>query len=227
MATCTATVPDKNLSGDNLYGPRICGQAFIDWAWAAHDFDKGDWDDGFGYEDVCNTDLPLARTLNAIWLLNDSAEDYWNEEWSNNILHWARRYVRNEVDELDARCGDGSAVATSFSGAFVDDRIELYLGFFYGPTVASRAGTLVHECRHQGGKSHNANFPAGSVFGAGRSGADSSWGYQGAWMYDALYLWWFYADGRRTTTAMRESARQRANLIIDNAFATHPGFTIP
>lgn len=226
MATCTATVPDKNLSGDNLYGPRICWQEFIDWAWDAHDFDKGDWDDGFGYDDVCNTDLPLARTLNAIWLLNYSADDYWNEQWSNNILHWARRYVRNEVDELDARCGDGSAVATSFSGFFVDDRIELYLGFFYGPTVASRAGTLVHECRHQGGKSHNANFPAGSVFGAGRSGADSSWGYQGAWMYDALYLWWFYADGRRTTTAMRQSARQRANLIIDNAFATHPGFTI-
>ena len=55
---------------------------------------------------------------------------------------------------------------------------------------------------------------------------DSSWGYEGAWMYGALYLWWFYADGRRTTTALRRAARQRANLVIDNAFATHPGFTI-
>ena len=44
MASCTATVPDKNLSGDNLYGPRICWQAFIDWAWDAHDFDEGDFD---------------------------------------------------------------------------------------------------------------------------------------------------------------------------------------
>jgi hypothetical protein len=41
-----------------------------------------------------------------------------------------------------------------------------------------------------------------------------------------LYLWWFYADGRRTTSAIRELARQRAQVVIDNAFATHPGFVI-
>jgi hypothetical protein len=45
-------------------------------------------------------------------------------------------------------------------------------------------------------------------------------------MYEVLYLWWFYADGRRTTAALKERARQEANLYIDNAFATHPGFTI-
>lgn len=45
-------------------------------------------------------------------------------------------------------------------------------------------------------------------------------------MHEARYLWWFYADGRRTTKAMREAAKQRANVVIDNAFATHPGFTI-
>ena len=33
MATCTFNVPDLNASGDNLYGPRICNQAFVDWAW--------------------------------------------------------------------------------------------------------------------------------------------------------------------------------------------------
>ncbi|HVM12916.1 MAG TPA: hypothetical protein VM287_01115 [Egibacteraceae bacterium] len=42
-------------------------------------------------------------------------------------------------------------------------------------------------------------------------------------MYGALYLWWFYAAGARTTSAMRQRARQRGNLVIDNAFATHPG----
>jgi hypothetical protein len=30
----------------------------------------------------------------------------------------------------------------------------------------------------------------------------------------------------RTTSALRERARQRGNLVIDNAFATHPGFNI-
>jgi hypothetical protein len=226
MATCTYTVPDKNASGDNLYGPRICWQAFIDWAWYAHGFRKNYWDDGFGYYDVCNNSKPLARTLSAIWLLNYSADDYWNEQWSNNILHWGRRYVRQQIDDLRSKCGDGSAIATSYSGFFVDDRIELYLGFFYSRNVVERAGTLIHESRHQGGKSHNSTFPSWSAYGAGKSGADSSWGYNGAWMYHALYLWWFYADGRRTTWALRVSAKQRAQFTIDNAFKTHPGITI-
>ena len=80
----------------------------------------------------------------------------------------------------------------------MDDRIELYLGFFYSKDCPGRAETLIHESRHMGGKSHNANFPAGSVFGAGKSGADSSWGYEGAWMYGALYLWCLMPmDGER------------------------------
>ena len=222
MATCTVPpIPDKDVTGDNLYGPRSCWQPFIDWAWAAHGFQNEYWNDGFGYEDACNTDLPVARTLNGMWLLNYSADDYWNEDWSNNILHWGRRFVREQIDDLRAKCGDGSLIAKSTGG-----HVELYLGFFYTKDCAGRAETLVHESRHLSGSPHNANFPAGSVFGAGKSGADSSWDYHGAWMYGALYLWWFYADGRRTTSALRAAARQRANLVIDNAFATHPGFTI-
>ena len=108
----------------------------------------------------------------------------------------------------------------------MNDRVELYLGFFYSKDVPGRAETLLHEARHQGGKGHNAKFPSGSVFGAGKDGADSSWSYNGAWMYGALYLWWFYAAGARTTTAMKQRARQRGNLVIDNAFATHPGYSI-
>ena len=228
MATCTYTVPDKNASGDNFYGQFICQQQYIDYFWNTYGFsgNKDYWDDGFGWEDCCNTNKPLARTFNACYLLTYSAQDYANDSWSSPILNWARRYVRNNSDDLRSKCGDGSATATSFSGIFVDDRIELYLGFFYSEDVPSRAGTLIHESRHQGGKGHNANFPAGSVFGAGKSGADSDWNYQGAWMYDALYLWWFFAAGARTTSAMRQRARQRGNLIIDNAFATHPGFNI-
>ena len=150
-----------------------------------------------------------------------SALDYQNESWSSPILNWGRRYVRNNIDDLRSKCGDGSAIASA-SG----DTVEVYLGFFYTKDVPGRAETLIHESRHIGGKPHNANFPAGSVFGAGKSGADSSWGFEGAWMYGALYLWWFYAAGARTTSAMRERARQRGNLVIDNAFATHPGYSI-
>jgi len=45
-------------------------------------------------------------------------------------------------------------------------------------------------------------------------------------MYGALYLWWFYAAGARTTPAIRDAARVRAQFVIDNAFATHPGYVI-
>ena len=104
--------------------------------------------------------------------------------------------------------------------------VELYLMFFYQLDVVGRAAVLVHESRHFGGRGHDANFPTGSVFRPGRPGADSSWRYQGAWTYHALYLWWFYAAGTRTTNALKQSAKQFGNLIIDNAFVQHPGFTI-
>lgn len=223
MATCTHTVPDKSASGDNLYGAVICNQAYIDYFWNAYGFqgNKNYWDDGFGWEEACNTSKPLARAFNGCYLLTYSAEDYQNESWSSPILNWGRRYVRNNIDDLRSKCGDGSAIARA-SG----DTVEVYLGFFYTKDVPGRAETLIHESRHVGGKPHNDSFPAGSVFGAGKSGADSNWGYEGAWMYGALYLWWFYAAGARTTSAMRERARQRGNLVIDNAFATHPGYSI-
>jgi hypothetical protein len=228
MATCTYTVPNKNASGDNFYGAFICDQVYIDYFWNTYGFsgNKNYWDDGFGWDDPCNTDQPLARTFNACYLLTYSAEDYFNDSWDSPILNWGRRYVRNNIDDLRSKCGDGSADAAAFSGVFVNDRVELYLGFFYGEPVVERAATLLHEARHMGGKSHDADFPAGSIYGEGNSGADSSWDYQGAWMYEALYLWWFYAAGARTTSAMRERARQIGNRDIDNAFAKHPGFSI-
>lgn len=110
--------------------------------------------------------------------------------------------------------------------------ITLYLSYFYplgaggNVDVVARAATLVHESRHIGQHPHDANFPRGSVYGSG-TGADSSWGYEGAWMYHALYLWWFSAAGARTTLALRQSAKQQANVILTNAFATSPGFLVP
>jgi hypothetical protein len=229
MASCTYSVPDKNASGDNFYGAFICDQKYIDYFWNTYGFsgNKDYWDDGFGWDDCCNTNQPLARTFNACYLLTYSAQDYLNDRWDapQNILQWGRRYVRENIDDLISKCGDGSAIAASFSGWFVDDRVELYLGYFYSKDVPGRAETLLHEARHQGGKDHNANFPAGSVFGTGDQ-ADSDWDYQGAWTFAVGYLWWFYAAGVRTTSAMKERARQRGNLVIDNAFATHPGFSI-
>jgi hypothetical protein len=224
MASCTYTVPDKNASGDNFYGGVICNQAYVDYFWNTYGFsgNKVYWDDGWGWDDCCNTNKPLARAFNGCYALTYSAQDYLNDSYSSAILNWGRRYVRENIDDLRSFCGDGTAIARSKGGGL----IEVYLGFFYTKDVPGRAETLIHEARHQGGKPHNANFPAGSTFGSGNSGADSTWDYEGAWMYGALYLWWYYAAGARTTSALRQRARQRGNVVIDNAFATHPGFSI-
>jgi hypothetical protein len=297
MADCTYSVPDLDGSGDTLYGPRICWQPFIDFAWKSHGFNGDYWQGGWGYDDCCNIRKPLARAFNAMWLLNYSADDYMNEDWGSDALHWGPRYVREQMksyDDLRAQCGDGSAVAKTtgcqqsrqytewkckqdhesrkkscrewspifawlcflwswivekvcdlygwvttigcvvWYGTFGGgEHVDLFLWFFYpldgsgDADVITRAGTLIHESRHIGGKPHDAQFPAGSVFGAGGDGADSSWGYEGAWMYEALYLWWFRAAGQRTSIAMRASAKARANVVLTNAFAMSPGFLVP
>lgn len=296
MADCTYRVPNLNASGDALYGPLICNQPFVDWAWEVHGFNGDYWQNGWGFDDVCNIRKPLARCLNAMWLLNYSAEDYMNEDWNSDALHWGPRYVREQFkryDDLRADCGDGSATAVTtgcqwtrqwqawrctagyeetkrecrswfFLFAWIchlyaevkrwvcnafgwvtetfcalwygtlggGQNVTLTIQFFYpagggNPDVISRAGTLIHEARHIGNKPHDAQFPAGSVYGAGGDGADSTWQYEGAWMFNALYLWWFYAAGTRTSIAMRQAAKQQANVILANAFATAPGFVVP
>lgn len=213
MASCSYTVPDLNASGDTLYGPRACPQEFINWAWEVHDFDKEDWDEGFGYEAACDITQPLARTFNAIWCLNYSAEDYMNESYDSDILHWGCRWARENIDELDARCANGSYSAKTHHGGLADAWTQLYLLFFYNTDVPGRAAVLVHESRHASGTEHDAGDN------------DSSWGYNGAWRWHALWLAWFAAAGARTTPALKTAARQRANAILDSRFTTHPGFS--
>jgi len=227
--TCEVPSFDSfSATGDATYGRLTCDQKMIDQFWNHFDFDKGDWDDGFGYHDPCNLGLPLARTFNALYLLAYSAEDYANNtsDFSGNALRWAYPYAATHTDELDAKCGgfndDGSLTfATSYSGFFVNDRVQLKLPFFYRLTVSERAGTIVHESRHQAGKGHNGSddCPRGAS-------CDSSWAYEGANMFQVLYLWWFAVDGTRTTTAMKDIARNRARAIHNRGFIENPGFSI-
>jgi hypothetical protein len=224
-ATCYYLNGNNTTSGDALYGPRSCNQGMIDQFWEHFDFDKGDWDDGFGYHDACNINKPLARTFNALYLLAYSAQDYARNtgDFSGNALRWGYPYSASKIDELDGRCGNGTTsgvAATTYSG-LQDNRTVLKWPFFYGSNVVERAGIIVHEARHAGGKGHNA----GSRCPQGAS-CDTTWGYKGANMYQTLYLWWFYVDGTRTTSAMKNFAKLQAQRTIDRAFVTNPGYTI-
>ena len=217
MASCSYTVPDLNTSGDVIYGPATCNQPFIHWAWNVFDFDKEDWDDGFGWDAACNITQPLARTFNGIWCLAYSAPDWRDESYDHSILQWGCRFARTHIDELDGRCGDGSAVAeTRHVSGPGDEWTRLFLPFFYQRGVSERAGSLIHESRHADGKPHDSG------------NNDSSWDYNGAWRWQVCWLSWFAgsAEPTRSTPAMRAVARQRANIILTQNFVTPPGFTI-
>jgi hypothetical protein len=300
MPDCTYSVPDKDVSGDNLYGPRISHQEFVDWVWDAYNFDYDFWQDGWGWDDCFNTDKPLARAFCGLWALNFSSVDPWNEDYDDNMLNWGGRYVREQMSGYDLRAGCGTSIASTFGAGcteyregvrwdctqyqqdgyescswdccewwpcswgckalswlckgwiwlsswtciawgnisswfctagneiVTDKRIELHTRFFYDSQkdVAARASTFIHECRHIAGKAHDTNFPSGSAFGAGDSGADSSWDYDGAWKWQVCWLSWYFATAQSSTDALREKARDDANTILLGAFATNPGFLV-
>jgi hypothetical protein len=128
MADCTYTVPDKDVSGDNLYGPRSCYQPFIDWAWPSYKFDYDWWQDGWGYDDCCNTDKPLARTFNGLWALTYSAEDYRSDSYSLPMLNWASRFVREQMNGYVLRADCGNKVAQTFGAGCTEYRETVKYG---------------------------------------------------------------------------------------------------
>jgi hypothetical protein len=118
MSGCIYQVPDKDISGDNLYGEGICNQDLVDWFWYSYNFDYDYWQGGWGFDKCCDTDKPLARTFNALWALNYSSDNPGDESYDNdNLLYWGGRYVREKMSgyKLRAMCGtDKTTNATTF-----------------------------------------------------------------------------------------------------------------
>jgi hypothetical protein len=222
-ATCTVPPHDNVLDGDTAYSPNVCNQTLIDKFWADFDFDQGDWDDGFGYEDACNLELPLNRTFSALWALLFSSPDPATStgDFNGNFLRWAYNYAESAIDELDARCeGHNGALAHTQWGPIIDNYTQLYLSFFYGYSVPERAGTIVHEARHAEWRGHDScSCPRGAS-------CDARWEDGGANSYQIYYLWWFVDSGVNTTTAMKQRAQDRANDILGRGFCTPTSFRL-
>jgi len=211
---CDATVTDLNSSGDSLFAAAMT-QDFVDWALGNLGFSEGDWNKGYGFGDETNLMLPLARTLTAIRCLNNSVVDK-GEDWSSDILHWARRFFRERIVGLAARCRSNSSPesAAATPRGYRAGRTLLFVPFFYERTVPERAGTLLHEARHADDVPHNAGK------------RDSSWEYDGAWRWHVCWLAWFISSGVVTSPVLKDKARQRANFILDERFVKWPGFSI-
>ena len=216
-----------------------CTQVWIDFYWDAYDFDKGDWDDGFGWEAACDRRRPLARTFQAIQLVNYASpnEAIATNDFSGNFLRWAGNYTIREFDELDARCGSGSKRAYTQWGVIIDNYTELYIPFFYDENVVERAGTLVHEARHADWCGHNGNDGSNRcsamsascdeayMDGCGGIGSPSGRGAAG---YQILWLWWyaFEADAQHSNSTMKAFARDEANRILNTMLDVNPCFNI-
>src|SRR5689334_10635460 len=117
-------IPDQGASGDAFYGAFI-DQPQIDFFWKYFHFQDqpNNWVNGVGWEDPSNSDLPLGRTFNGCYLLTYSAFDYQDDSYFRSILHWARRFVHEQINDLRAAPGDLTKWAkTTTGGAGVDDR---------------------------------------------------------------------------------------------------------
>jgi hypothetical protein len=216
-----------------------CSGNFIIFFWDAYDFDKGDWDDGFGFSDPCDLRRPLARTFQAIEMVNFSApvDPMLTNDFSGDILHWGGNYTIREIDELDGRCSNDPFHAFTVWGAFIDNNTELYTKFFYSDDVVTRASLLVHEARHADWCGHNGNdgsnaCPAGSAscdekFNDGCSGIGSPTG-KGADAFQVMWLWVFTseADAQHGGAVRKAMARDAANSLLNSMFDVDPCFNI-
>jgi len=139
----------------------MCRPDMIDFFWRGHGFDKNDWNKGRGYGAPCDVTFPLARTFNGLYVLNYGLAPNHakrTSDFSGPMVRWGANYVLHKIDELDGKCegAGGGLNARSYSGAFVDDRVELYSPFFFSQTSSLRAAILFHEARHAAGYSHTA-----------------------------------------------------------------------
>jgi hypothetical protein len=202
-------------TGDDAFVGSWCNQRTVNGMVADFDMDGGDWDEGFGWADACNVNLPLARTFNAIWVLGLFGHSM--PAGSSNWLPWFYDFASSEIDELDGRCGS-PAIATTVHGPIIDNFTELYWPFFYDSSnVPNRAGTLVHEARHADGFSHDGeSCPR-------EESCDEAWNSWGANTYQVLYLWWLRVEnGGLISGALSGLARDRANTVLERAFDSRP-----
>ena len=204
---------NNELSGDNRYSKIMrCDKYYIDKFWDDFNMIKWHWDNGFGYHDVCNNDLPLGRIMNSIFALYLST----NLKYPRSILNWAYKYAESNISILSVACGDGTLNARNLLS-----KVTFYMGGLYDDqSVVRRAGILLHEARHTR-KMHN-----GSNRCISGGSCDTTWEYQGANQYHVLWLWWYGRHSRFTTEALKNDALREARWRHDERFNINPGKNI-
>ena len=227
---CTWTVPDKITSGDFHYGVEN------GWDWCRNDWlssladgygmPKEYWDDGFGWDDACNTDRPFARLATAKVALQVSAsaarQTSGDIDDSKPFIDWASLWSVRTVDHLRMYC-NGDAVSSQVPRWPASDYIQLNIashgtqdsGWFFGFDVPERTSIFLHEARHQaGGYDHHGD------------GKDQRYTDKGAYRTQINWLWWYANVKRNAPEALLCSAQDFANTLLSERFVEDPGFVI-
>jgi hypothetical protein len=234
---CGVDVDDSPLD-DFVMSGWGCSQSVVDDMWDRFEFHQDDWDDGFGYDDPCNTGKPLARTFNALALLHYSHTRTPNcAGGGGNFLDWVGCWAGDSIEELEGRCvcekGDPGAFAYTQWGWF-SEWTQLSKFFFYSEDVLERASTIVHEAKHAedwcdhderncclNGVSCDSDFWHACN---GGSGPDA---FQVAFLiWYARTANWPTENAYETLAAMKTRASELANARLADRFCTDPCFRV-
>jgi hypothetical protein len=204
---------DNEASGDTRFSKILgCDQYYIDKFWDDFNMLEFNWNDGFGYHNVCNNNFALGRMMNSILALHITK----SPRYKNSILNWAYNYTEGNITTLTAACGDGTLNARNRLSV-----VTIFMSGIYGDqTVIRRAGILLHEARHTS-KPHNG----GNSCNSGAS-CDSSWHFKGSNQYHVLWLWWYGRHSKHSTEALRNDALRDARWRHDDRFVLNPGKNI-
>jgi hypothetical protein len=213
---------------DDWMMPKWCNQGTIDALWSAFDL-ASTWDSwlGYGWESACDTRMPMARYLGALYTMeyfSDVAIKRACTSCKDSILYSSLGLASKWVRRPNPDCASGLVYAGTY-GVTPNSFVTYHRRFHYDAHLVQRTAIVIHEALHASGKGHAANTCL-----AGTS-CDLNWGYNGSNTYEALWLWWVYHAGvtlRASAMPMIEldGAGYEAQWIIDRKFVTPPNFQV-
>lgn len=231
-----ATSQELWYSSDPQIDPPWCNSTLISEYWNGYSF-NGSWDSSMGWNDPCNLNFPLGRTLNAIHLLHTAApvppSSY--NDFSGDFLRWAGNYARREIPSLRASCATDVNASTNWAALKKNRYVTMKQPSFYDMSTAARAAVIIHEARHTERCSHNGNDGSNRCCSKNAS-CDESWNDgcdgvgspsgAGGTGWQVRWLQWYLYAGTPVNSYQRSDALQMANFRLIQRFDEHPGFTL-
>jgi hypothetical protein len=187
---------DTNYSStfDSEYVGRWChSQDEINVMSPALGLEQADWDEGWGWDNVCDLNLPLSRLLNAAYLVRvveNSATRFGlgravpgipDAAYQTQFWSFAGGHSEHEWEPTcDWEC-DGTSCVIARHTCDTDCYCNMHIPGTYFQTAIRRASTIVHETTHED-VGHDGECASGS------DSCDVSYGGYNAYTMDLNFL---------------------------------------